>query len=81
MFCLSHYNPYLPLFYTQLILLDSFFLPLIPAEIITHAVLDVIVDDEVQFFIGEAVVTCQHPVNFIYYQYLRQGKGRAFEVE
>ena len=33
--------------------------------VLTHPVLDVVVDDEVQFIIGEAVVFCQDAVDFV----------------
>jgi hypothetical protein len=59
MFYFSHYNPYLPRFYTQSPCLTSFLSLFIPAEIIAHAVLDVVVDDEVQFFVSEAIVPRQ----------------------
>ena len=39
---------------------------LIPARVrAAHPVLDVVVDDEVEFFIGEAVVLGKHAVNLV----------------
>lgn len=46
------------------ILMDS--LLFIPTAVLPHAVLDVVVDDEIQFLVGEAVMRSQNRVDVIY---------------